>query len=288
MDFNRLPKDVISEIALDLDLPDLLNYCKSYDRVNEATCSNKIFWINKFKKDFNIEYKGNDVRRRYEEFFNYVRQIIDIIYGNMAPAIGLLVDKDTLKKSLYDVLKQFGIYYNKKVDSKIKEKFTYIIAQYANGNIDLFDNMYHILKTQNNSFSRPVFIREALRQFLWNANYGPNDAEIKAIIRPFLEQGYISRAIITMLFGKYAKLNYYIGPDGKKYIILDPVAREQLGPYIPQTGIDPDKFYFSGLQKLIRPVVLKTQELSPDQQAFIRDTAIAEQLKNARNDISKL
>ena len=53
----RFPKDVLVLLALELDYPDILNYCKSDERVNEKICRNREFWRSKLIRDFpNVDY----------------------------------------------------------------------------------------------------------------------------------------------------------------------------------------------------------------------------------------
>lgn len=50
--FWNVPEDVIIQLALDLDLPDLLNLCRVSRRFDRNTCRNDIFWMNKSIRDF--------------------------------------------------------------------------------------------------------------------------------------------------------------------------------------------------------------------------------------------
>ena len=59
-----LPRDIVSVIALELDLPDILNYCLSKSNFN--ICNNESFWIRKLDKDFRITYnKGFGSAKKY-------------------------------------------------------------------------------------------------------------------------------------------------------------------------------------------------------------------------------
>lgn len=65
----RVPKDVIMKLALELDDESLKNYCLSSKRFNQLICDNYLFWINKILKDFNWLYKGEKtlyaIRNKY-------------------------------------------------------------------------------------------------------------------------------------------------------------------------------------------------------------------------------
>ena len=51
-DILRLPNDLIINIALELDLPDLIKWCSLNKKFNNITCDNDTFWMNRYRKDF--------------------------------------------------------------------------------------------------------------------------------------------------------------------------------------------------------------------------------------------
>ena len=54
----RLPKDLVTKLALELDLSDILNYCRSSKKFNNAVCDNFNFWRRKYYKEMGYEYTG--------------------------------------------------------------------------------------------------------------------------------------------------------------------------------------------------------------------------------------
>ena len=64
--FDLLPRDMLFKLALELSLPDLLNFC-SNQRVNELVCSQKDIWLAKLKQDFkDFKLLKSDPRENYE------------------------------------------------------------------------------------------------------------------------------------------------------------------------------------------------------------------------------
>jgi len=49
-----VPKDILVKLALDLDLPDLLNLCQVNKQINQKICASKDFWKQKLWKDYNL------------------------------------------------------------------------------------------------------------------------------------------------------------------------------------------------------------------------------------------
>lgn len=72
----KLPKDILIEIALALDLQDVFGYCLSSKYINEIVCENKIFWINKLYKDFNIDHRESKLsaKKYYLEINNLLKK----------------------------------------------------------------------------------------------------------------------------------------------------------------------------------------------------------------------
>jgi len=68
---NKLSKDVLFMIALELDLPDLLNFCKSDEIIDKLVCQKNDIWYYKLKefpnwKEFKIE---KDLKGIYETLY---------------------------------------------------------------------------------------------------------------------------------------------------------------------------------------------------------------------------
>lgn len=53
----ELPKDALFSLAVEMELPDLLNFCRTNSRIH-TICSEKYVWLNKLKKDFQYQYTG--------------------------------------------------------------------------------------------------------------------------------------------------------------------------------------------------------------------------------------
>ena len=60
----KLDKLVLFKIALDFDLPDIVNFCLTFKKINEKICLNQRFWLEKIYKDYNI--KTGDIPSKYK------------------------------------------------------------------------------------------------------------------------------------------------------------------------------------------------------------------------------
>ena len=73
--FDILSKDEIFTIALMLDLPDILSFCRLSKKFNNSVCNNNYFWIKRMKQDYGKIYLtiSPDKKvgaKKYYEFLN--------------------------------------------------------------------------------------------------------------------------------------------------------------------------------------------------------------------------
>ena len=68
---DQLPRDVLFTIALQLDFPDLLLFCKSIPRVNELICSKDYIWIAKLNNEF-PNWKDFNINKPYIKIYETI------------------------------------------------------------------------------------------------------------------------------------------------------------------------------------------------------------------------
>lgn len=79
----KLPKDLLIELALSFDLASLLNFCQSSKNINQIICENIQFWYRKLITDFNIYRKDipkkyiNNPKIYYEDIIYHLRNGIN-------------------------------------------------------------------------------------------------------------------------------------------------------------------------------------------------------------------
>lgn len=79
--FDKLPKDILVSIAIELDFPQIVNFCKTSKRFNESICKNENFWISKLNKDYEIKFDPNKIgsaRKYYEYITQQIRETINM------------------------------------------------------------------------------------------------------------------------------------------------------------------------------------------------------------------
>ena len=71
---DTLPKDLLFSLAMELDLPSLLRFCRSSKIVNEKVCKQDDIWKYKLNKEFpdylNLKVKNKSFREIYTLLYN--------------------------------------------------------------------------------------------------------------------------------------------------------------------------------------------------------------------------
>ena len=71
---NKLGKDELFSIAIMLDLPDLLAFCKSDERINQLICKKEYIWRTKLNKEF-PDWKSFNLDKTLEESYKFLYQL---------------------------------------------------------------------------------------------------------------------------------------------------------------------------------------------------------------------
>lgn len=127
----KLPSDVLIYMALNLDMPEILNLCNISDKINSILCNNERFWMNKVIKDYPKIFNSNTqflYGKTYKEIYKQLSKeyiTIDIEYNieytdgfYIQDTISLyhqikistLVPLDEIKSMIYDIIMSFNQY----------------------------------------------------------------------------------------------------------------------------------------------------------------------------------
>ena len=71
-------KDILIKLAIELDLPDIIKLCRTNHKVNNLVCKNDIFWMKKFKHDYDFPTinKPDDISwKEFYKGFNLIRRM---------------------------------------------------------------------------------------------------------------------------------------------------------------------------------------------------------------------
>jgi ankyrin repeat protein len=78
----KLDKDRLFLIAMELDLPGLLNFCQTNKTINERICNNKYIWLAKLRKDFDFVFDDyinfEDPKMAYKLIYSNKKLMFDI------------------------------------------------------------------------------------------------------------------------------------------------------------------------------------------------------------------
>ena len=82
----KIPKDVLVLIAIELDIHSLLRFCAT-DKRNQNLCNNPFLWIAKLKKDFGFVFKGDISKAKHHYFYILAHLNTHNLNGGMLFAI---------------------------------------------------------------------------------------------------------------------------------------------------------------------------------------------------------
>ena len=167
---NKVPKDVLIEIALDLSLPDLLSLCRSSS--TSFICQSDVFWAKKLRKDYGIvgvenpklAYKNipifkdhckNLLKRKVVNSYDIVLENIDKDY--FSEFYDYLVFKYLLSKILergkglenYYIVEYNKVYRNPKYGAYLSDKHNLTYDEYM-----IFMELLQEIKKNGYSFDR--------------------------------------------------------------------------------------------------------------------------------------
>ena len=87
-DFTQLPPDVIREIAMDLDIRSLLNFCQTEKRINNLVCKNQFFWTPKIYRDLGVSIEGSNATikdyRKYDLNSDLVKDVLRDVHPSLS------------------------------------------------------------------------------------------------------------------------------------------------------------------------------------------------------------
>jgi hypothetical protein len=117
----NLDKDALFSIALQMDLPELINFCKANKYINEKICNNNYIWFNKLKKDFDFVFDDylnpEDFKKAYKLIYSLLRSRDFTCYSDFSKKAGKI---GSIKLFLY-VLKRLQQQFSKHTNNLITQ-----------------------------------------------------------------------------------------------------------------------------------------------------------------------
>ncbi len=73
----RLHKDELILIAMNLEYSDIISMCETHPKFNESICRNDTFWFNKLRRDY-PNYQSFNIQSGYKDIYKTIYDIHDI------------------------------------------------------------------------------------------------------------------------------------------------------------------------------------------------------------------
>lgn len=143
---DTLPRDVIIQIALGLDLPELLSYCRLSKKFNDTVCKNNDFWFNKLEKDYGVTIRGDNLSHAY----TIIKDFFDDNHGSA------IILENPRKKKATDIIE---------INNMDSLKLFYMVV-IGDGEIFQDISKSQIVMDLNNILSNPEYNIEYLRDVI--------------------------------------------------------------------------------------------------------------------------
>ena len=156
-----LPKDILVEITLKLELSDVLNLCFSKKIFNQRISENYRFWSKMLKKDFNINYNKNNSRNIYKEvnvkFKNAIKSLFDDGYPSKLRKH--LIKSGYINEFKKEISQYLGPYYEKTIEFVLEDIYTITENYFFDGGSN---RGYFPLEDMDNTFLNVFNIVEGI------------------------------------------------------------------------------------------------------------------------------
>ena len=149
----KLNRDELIMIGYELGFIDIINLCKSSQKINKQLCENRNFWINKLKKDYDIDYKSYDQivnpylsRDKNFNFWWFIqfeitprelyksssKDLDEILIRGLVCVNIKYVDVETLKNDLRNDMKILGKYYGTTLSTDFQDDVGFVENYFYN------------------------------------------------------------------------------------------------------------------------------------------------------------
>lgn len=111
MSLLNVPKNVLIQTIIDLDVEDILSLCRTNKKLNQDVCENDTFWAKKLQKDFHIRYKSSSPRSAksiYEQVsYDFDQAVNQILWEGYPRKMRMLLEKTGYLKEFREDVSKF-------------------------------------------------------------------------------------------------------------------------------------------------------------------------------------
>lgn len=138
---DKLPKDVLALIALDMDIEYVIRLCQTSSTFNEKICKNNYFWLNKLQKDYNITIDINEAKNEYLTIKQLLKTDPTTILESGINSENIKLVKASVEAGA-DINRKIGLYYpiTLSIVFTNDDIFTYLLSKTDPSKITIFLN----------------------------------------------------------------------------------------------------------------------------------------------------
>lgn len=106
----NLPKDVLSLIALDMDIEYVIRLCQTSHAFNNKICKDEYFWLNKLKKDYGISAYISKAKKEYLIIKNLLKTEPNVILESGIRSENIKLVEAAIEAGA-DINRKIGLFY---------------------------------------------------------------------------------------------------------------------------------------------------------------------------------
>lgn len=177
-----LTKDEFFLLAIQMDLPELLNFCKSSKKINEKICKRDEIWYFKLNKEFPEWRRLNVENKTIREIYHFLYQLNS--GKNKAKIEGSVYDlyeeiaipksfDETFEKTKFLKILEKLLNINEVVQKKMKPDVIYIIFSWIEKNLWFLKNIKfrNTIRNKIKQFKSEPEARKIIEDFGWLETY---------------------------------------------------------------------------------------------------------------------
>ena len=225
---DKLSRDELLLIALEMDTPSLLNLCRSYKLFNNSVCKQDRIWIDKLKKEYGFVFTGEITKdrtpRMYYNLFYQQPPDFNFEYDAYSSSLWLgnirLIKYDNLYQNTILEAIRLGfddivLYFLDKIKSVFSE-IIYYAARF--GNSSIFD----FLLKKRNEYKIDPYDRFSLATAMEFATYNRDPNIINTLLQLYKKEFYQENNFKPVILKAIENRNYPVLEEISSFLKGDP------------------------------------------------------------------
>ena len=225
---NKLSRDELLLISLEMDTPSLLNLCRSHRSFNNSVCRQDQIWIDKLRREYGFVFKGEITRERtpriyYNLFyyqppdfnFEYSRYTSSLWLGNVRLLKYNNLYQNTILEAIRLGFDDIVFYFIEKINYVLSE-FIYYAARFGN------ESTFNLLLNKRKEFEIHPHDTFSVIFTMEFATYNRNPNIFKTLLELYKKEYYQVNYFESVILEAIKNKNYLVLIEISNFLTGDP------------------------------------------------------------------